>query len=588
MKKHFIVLSAVLFALVACNKETPIVEDGPIDASKLVFNVTVNHPGDTKAVKSNWVAGDKIYLFFENNTTAYVTLTSDDGSNRNWTPAISGELDLEHEGEHVTAVYLPFNTDTPTYDGGWKFETKYAYYLKAEGVEYTVTTDPSTDINTLDVKLSMVAPVGFVQFFLPDVSPVANKYVLIEEHIIPAGCGKITPGGSVEQVTRLRSSKMAVLKAESEVSYKTGTTAKEASNFDLVDVSTSGYPMTAMPVDEEGYYFYGTLSADVNNPTFYLVQQNPDYLFAIGTQTKTYTGKTLSAGAAIKFGAFGAQERWVDLNLPNGVKWATGNVSDAGMVAPDEYGSYYAWGEIVEREHTSEGVFTLNNNWQNYGFFKSGNTLYNADGNPPTSEVEAGHTYGDFNIFRNDVLVSKYIKGSYFRPTWKGTDAGGTGWYGARDPDPSQYTYDGKYRLESADDAATVNLGEHWRMGTQKEYRELVANCGSVSKNTQFNLNPNGTDAWINVNGINGWRLQRNGLYIFFPAAGTVTTWGNTIVQNNVYCYYWTSDLYANGNHNILMAHVLNWKSGNTNRLLQVVGGSYRRAPNSVRAVYVP
>lgn len=34
---------------------------------------------------------------------------------------------------------------------------------------------------------------------------------------------------------------------------------------------------------------------------------------------------------------------YVDLGLPSGLKWATCNV---GATAPDEYGEYYAWGEL--------------------------------------------------------------------------------------------------------------------------------------------------------------------------------------------------------------------------------------------------
>lgn len=85
MKKVMILLSAVL-ALVACNKETPSVQnDGTIDASKVVFDLTINYADDTKAVKSGWASGDKVYLFFEGVTTGYV-VTEYNGSV--WTPTL--------------------------------------------------------------------------------------------------------------------------------------------------------------------------------------------------------------------------------------------------------------------------------------------------------------------------------------------------------------------------------------------------------------------------------------------------------------------------------------------------------------------
>lgn len=37
----------------------------------------------------------------------------------------------------------------------------------------------------------------------------------------------------------------------------------------------------------------------------------------------------------------------VDLGLPSGIKWASCNV---GATKPEEYGGYYAWGEIVEKD----------------------------------------------------------------------------------------------------------------------------------------------------------------------------------------------------------------------------------------------
>lgn len=43
---------------------------------------------------------------------------------------------------------------------------------------------------------------------------------------------------------------------------------------------------------------------------------------------------------------------YVDLGLPSGLKWATCNV---GASKPEEYGGYYAWGELeVKREYTFE------------------------------------------------------------------------------------------------------------------------------------------------------------------------------------------------------------------------------------------
>ena len=63
---------------------------------------------------------------------------------------------------------------------------------------------------------------------------------------------------------------------------------------------------------------------------------------------------------------------YVDLGLPSGLKWATCNV---GATSPEEYGDYFAWGEIEAKdEYTAEKCST-------YGVVMndiSGNVQYDA------------------------------------------------------------------------------------------------------------------------------------------------------------------------------------------------------------------
>ena len=103
---------------------------------------------------------------------------------------------------------------------------------------------------------------------------------------------------------------------------------------------------------------------------------------------------------------------WVDLGLPSGLKWATCNV---GATNPEEYGSYYAWGE-----------------------------------------TEPNTTY--------DWSTYKWCNGSYKTLTKYCTDS----YYG---------TLDNKIVLELEDDAAAVNWGGKWRMPTDAEWTELRENC---------------------------------------------------------------------------------------------------------------
>ena len=102
---------------------------------------------------------------------------------------------------------------------------------------------------------------------------------------------------------------------------------------------------------------------------------------------------------------------WVDLGLPSGTLWATMNV---GASKPEEYGDYFAWGEIKSK---------ANYNWETY----------------------------------------KWCKGSYHSMTKYCTQ--------------SNYGYNGftdnKTELDPVDDAASVNWGKAWCIPNYEQYQEL-------------------------------------------------------------------------------------------------------------------
>ena len=106
---------------------------------------------------------------------------------------------------------------------------------------------------------------------------------------------------------------------------------------------------------------------------------------------------------------------WVDLGLPSGLKWATCNV---GASQPEEYGDYFAWGEVEPKEYYY---------WDSY----------------------------------------KWCNGTYDTQTKYCTN--------------SDYGYNGftdyKTTLELSDDAANYNWGGGWRMPTTEEQDELRNNC---------------------------------------------------------------------------------------------------------------
>ena len=135
---------------------------------------------------------------------------------------------------------------------------------------------------------------------------------------------------------------------------------------------------------------------------------------------------------------------YVDLGLPSGLKWATCNV---GANTPEEYGYYFAWGEVE----------------------------------PKTTYDWSTYEYGtDWN------QLTKYCNKS---------DYGKDGFT------------DNKTVLDPEDDAATANWGGAWRMPTTAEQQELVDNC-TWTWTTQNGVNgykvvgPNGNSIFFPAAGV--------------------------------------------------------------------------------------
>lgn len=105
------------------------------------------------------------------------------------------------------------------------------------------------------------------------------------------------------------------------------------------------------------------------------------------------------------------KQKAIDLGLPSGLKWATCNV---GADNPEEYGNYYAWGEIKKKRNYS---------WSAYKYGKNYNILTKYNTN------DACGTVDDFTTLR------------------------------------------------ASDDVATANWSSEWRMPTDADWTELREKC---------------------------------------------------------------------------------------------------------------
>ena len=110
---------------------------------------------------------------------------------------------------------------------------------------------------------------------------------------------------------------------------------------------------------------------------------------------------------------------WVDLGLPSGTKWATCNI---GAKNPQEYGNYYAWGEVTTKSIYNSSTYKYRN----------------SDGQ-----------LTKYDITKYDI-ESRYGKNGFA---------------------------DGKTTLELEDDAAYVNWGGKWMMQTMVQLMELRNEC---------------------------------------------------------------------------------------------------------------
>ena len=174
----------------------------------------------------------------------------------------------------------------------------------------------------------------------------------------------------------------------------------------------------------------------------------------------------------------------VDLGLPSGLKWASFNL---GASAPEEYGDYYAWGEI-EPYYISLDPLT----WKN--------------------GKSAGYDWPSY----------RWCYGS----SWPMT----------------KYNSEEKTVLEFADDVAHVRLGGNWRMPTDGECTELREQC-TWEWTTQSGVNG------LKVTGLNGNSLflPAAGYWydFYFDNAGSCGYYWSSSLNNGYKGSAWNISLYS-------------------------------------------
>ena len=203
----------------------------------------------------------------------------------------------------------------------------------------------------------------------------------------------------------------------------------------------------------------------------------------------------------------------VDLGLS--VKWASFNL---GASQPQDYGDYYAWGEVEPYYSSLEPLI-----WKDGKY--------------------AGYTYESY----------RWTNGKYNRLTKYCTENRTDLWDGTGTPD-------NKIILDLEDDAAHVILGGNWRMPTLNEQEELMTQC------LWF---------WTSENERNGYRVTGpNGNSIFLPAAGLFQNTDLVKVEKeDNQGWYWSSSLLTGvGQYECHHAYLLVFTSYDNTRISSYSG----------------
>ena len=124
-------------------------------------------------------------------------------------------------------------------------------------------------------------------------------------------------------------------------------------------------PISMIEVSEQGFALFSDKSPDtpithqalppstiidaVPTAPYKDIQLEPtEVTFTLPTETnEEYFVKPYVIADGKYYYGEGEDDRWVDLGLPSGILWAKYNV---GATSPEEYGDYYAWGEVTPKQ----------------------------------------------------------------------------------------------------------------------------------------------------------------------------------------------------------------------------------------------
>ena len=375
MKKTLLILSIITIFFAGCKKDVE-----PVASKLEMTNETIERGWDYVKITAEYE-----YPVELKSIVLYLSENEDMSGARTYSCKIEGKtFSVEVDGlEEGRDYYCYFEFD----DG----------YNKVKGEKYDVMTISKPIVLTKDVtnKTTTSATLNGSVTNDADNKIVARGFCWSMEPNVTIEDESINNGGSSGAGTSTFSHNLTNLKYNTTYYYKAYATTElgvcygEEKSFKMVEVTlptvttndvtniTTNTASCGGNVTDDGN---GTVTArgicwsEVQNPTInniYSEETNN------GTGTGSFTSQltNLKENTTYYVRAYAVNEKgvaygeeksfkmeslnghdWVDLGLPSGLKWATCNV---GASSPEDYGNYYAWGEISPKaEYTEENCLT--------------------------------------------------------------------------------------------------------------------------------------------------------------------------------------------------------------------------------------
>ena len=311
--------------LLSCAKEiAPQEESGAEVPVKFEINVAETKSALSIA-KSDWETGDLIYVFIMGIPDKYVKLTREsDGS---WSEETVGEaytlvefgaLDDNYE---LTAVYFPVDVDIAYENVGDWAKNKFTFTRGGKPVFGTYYLSDQTTYTlsgtTVTASLQMKIPMDMVQLYFPGGEGITTlaDHTLACPFIKPVACASVGLDGTLH-----------------EDEYQAGARVGGGLPYEQGVIFSGRY----FNPDKKSVHTF-SLANDEKIWTFMVDRGTAGPL----TEGNLYTFPNFpGSGWSVEL----ASNLYVDLGLS--VKWATFNL---GASKPEEYGNYYAWGEITPK-----------------------------------------------------------------------------------------------------------------------------------------------------------------------------------------------------------------------------------------------